>query len=80
MEQKEIIVSILKEKGFRITKQRLIIIDILAKNECSSCKEIYYLALKVDPTIGVATVYRMLNTLEEMEIINRKVVYKLNTL
>ncbi len=46
MEQKKVIVEELKERGFRITKQRLIIINILATHECSSCKEIHYLAAK----------------------------------
>ncbi len=77
METKETIVKELRRKGFRVTKQRLVIIDVLLENECSSCKEIYYKAIKQDPEIGVATVYRMLNTLEELGFINRKVVYKL---
>lgn len=78
MKQKEIVLEELKTKGFRITKQRKLIIDILEENECSSCKEIYYKALKSDPTIGMATVYRMLNTLEDLGVINRRVVYKIS--
>ena len=44
--QREIILTKLKEKGCRITKQRLRLIDIILQNECSSCKEIFYRALK----------------------------------
>ena len=43
--QREIILTKLKEKGCRITKQRLRLIDIILQNECSSCKEIFYRAL-----------------------------------
>lgn len=78
MEQKERIIEKLRERGMRITKQRSLIIDIIAENECCSCKEIYYKAVKRDSEIGMATVYRMLNVLEEIGIINRRVVYRLS--
>ena len=63
--QREIILTKLKEKGCRITKQRLRLIDIILQYECSSCKEIFYRALEEDDKLGVATVYRMVNLLEE---------------
>lgn len=75
---RDMIVKKLKEKGFRITKQRLTLIEIILKNECSSCKEIFYKAVKEDKKIGVATVYRMINTLEEIGAINRKNMYRLS--
>ena len=56
--QKEHIVETLREKGCRITKQRLMLIDIILEEECQSCKEIYYKAVKADAKIGTATVYR----------------------
>ena len=58
-EQKQIIIERLKEDGCRITKQRLMLLDIILEDECSSCKEIYYRASKKDPSIGTATVSRM---------------------
>ena len=61
LEQKQIIINRLKEDGCRITKQRLMLLDIILEDECSSCKEIYYRATKKDPTIGTATVYRIIN-------------------
>ena len=70
--QREIILTKLKEKGCRITKQRLRLIDIILQNECSSCKEIFYRALEEDDKLGVATVYRMVNLLEEIGAISRK--------
>lgn len=72
MLQKEIVVKLLKERGCRITKQRLILLDIILENECSSCKEIYYKAAERDKKIGFATVYRMVNTLEEIGAISQK--------
>ncbi len=74
--QKELIVQKLKDSGCRITKQRLMILDIILEEECSCCKEIYYRASRLDPNIGTATVYRMVNKLEEIGAINRKNMYK----
>jgi len=75
--QKDIILEKIKEKGFRLTSQREILINIILENECASCKEIYYKASKVDEQIGIATVYRMINILEEIGAINRKNLYKI---
>lgn len=75
--QKEIILQKLKEQGLRITRQRVMLLDIILKEECSCCKEIYYKASKMDPKIGSATVYRMINTLEEIGAISRKNMYKI---
>ena len=75
--QKDIIVQKLKERGCRITKQRLMLLDIILEENCSSCKEIFYKASKRDKNIGVATVYRMINTLEDVGAINRRNMYKI---
>lgn len=77
VESKEAIIDKLKSNGCRITKQRLVLIDIILENECQSCKEIYYKAAAVDGRIGVATVYRMINALEDIGAINRKLVLTL---
>lgn len=74
--QREIVIQRLKEQGCRITKQRLALIDIILENECSSCKEIYYKAVRMDEKIGIATVYRMINMLEEIGAISRRNMYK----
>ena len=74
--QRERIIQRLKEQGCRITKQRLMILDIILEEDCSCCKEIYYKALKKDAKIGTATVYRMVNTLEEIGAISRKNMYR----
>lgn len=75
--QKEIVIQKLKEKGYRITKQRLMLLDIILKEDCSCCKEIYYKAYAQDEKIGSATVYRMINTLEEIGAVSRKNMYKI---
>ncbi|MBB5265015.1 Fur family ferric uptake transcriptional regulator [Catenibacillus scindens] len=74
--QKEMIIEKLKEHGGRITKQRLMLLDIILENECSSCKEIFYKASKIDRKIGTATVYRMINALEDIGAISRKNMYR----
>ena len=74
--KKEQIIEKLKENGCRITKQRQMLIDIILENDCSSCKEIFYKASKTDSGIGVATVYRMVNALEDIGAISRKNMYK----
>ncbi|MCR4616966.1 MAG: transcriptional repressor [Lachnospiraceae bacterium] len=75
--QKDIIVQRLRDRGCRITKQRLMLLDVILEEECSSCKEIFYKASKIDKTIGSATVYRMINTLEDIGAISRKNMYRI---
>lgn len=70
--QRDMIVEKLKERGCRITKQRLTLLDIILENDCSSCKEIFYKASRVNSNIGSATVYRMVSVLEEIGAISRK--------
>lgn len=75
--QKEMVIQKLRERGCRITRQRLTLLDIILEEECSCCKEIYYKASRIDEEIGSATVYRMINTLEEIGAISRKNQYKI---
>lgn len=76
--QREQILNRLREQGCRITKQRLTLLDIILEEECSCCKEIYYKAVHEDPSIGIATVYRMVKTLEEIGAIDRKNLYRIS--
>ena len=76
--EKDIIIAKLRENGCRITKQRLILLDVILEEECSCCKEIYYKASQLDKRIGTATVYRMINMLEEIGAISRKNMYKID--
>jgi Fur family ferric uptake transcriptional regulator len=76
--QKDMVLRLLKERGCRITKQRQILLDVILQEDCTCCKEIYYKASKRDPKIGSATVYRMVNVLEEIGAINRGNMFKLS--
>lgn len=76
--KKGFIISELKKNGCRITSQRKLLIDVILQDECSCCKEIYYKAAKRDPSIGMATVYRMVKTLEEAGLIQRKNMYRID--
>ena len=68
-QEKEVIIQLLRKRGFRVTKQRELILDIVLEHECASCKEIYYQAIQYDSGIGMATVYRMVNTLTEIGVL-----------
>lgn len=76
--EKEAILLELRKSGCRITNQRKILIDAILENECASCKEIYYEAAKKDSGIGIATVYRMVKTLEDIGAIDRKNQYRVS--
>jgi Fur family ferric uptake transcriptional regulator len=78
LKKKELIIKELRAQGGRITSQRRLIIDVILENECSCCKEIYYQALKKDPSVGVATVYRMIKTLEEIGAIDRRNLFAIS--
>ena len=62
--------------GERITKQRKMILDIILEDRCSSCKEIYARVVKLDQSIGMATVYRLVKELENIGVLSREIVYK----
>ena len=77
IEMKHYILQQLRQRGCRITKQREILIDVILREECSNCKEIYYKAAKEEPAIGMATVYRMVNILEEIGALKCRNEYKI---
>lgn len=74
--EKEAIIQRLKDNGCRVTKQRMVILDVILENHCNSCKEVFYYVSKIDEKIGIATVYRMVNALEEIGVISRRIVYE----
>ena len=76
--QKEMVIRKLRERGCRITRQRLMLIDVILEEECSCCKEIFYRASEKNPGIGPATVYRLVNMLEEIGAISRKNMYRID--
>ena len=74
-QEKKQILELFRKKGMRITKQRELILDIVLENECRCCKEIYYRAAKKDKNIGIATVYRMINSLSELGLFRQNMPY-----
>lgn len=75
--QKETIIKQLRSMGCRITKQRKLLLDIILSGKYDCCKEIYFLAAKTDPNIGMATIYRMVNILEEIGALQGKQSYRI---
>lgn len=63
----------LKETGFKITPQRRAIVEILLKNNHThlSSEEIYDLVRVDCPEIGLATVYRTMQLLDEIGAISK---------
>ena len=70
--RKKEIIQRLRAMNYRITSQRMLLLDIILNGQYSSCKEIYCEVHKKDSNIGIATVYRMVNTLEEIGAISWK--------
>lgn len=76
--EKERVLELFRQKGMRVTKQRILLLDIILEQEYTSCKEVYFQARKKDKSIGIATVYRMLNTLTELGIFQVRTPYRLS--
>jgi len=64
---------VLKEKGYKLTPQRRGILEVIIQNQGKhlSTEEIYDIAKVQCPEIGLATVYRTLILLEELEVITK---------
>jgi Fur family transcriptional regulator, ferric uptake regulator len=63
------IVTRLRESGRRITRERELLLRIIGENAHLDAEAIYRLAQKERPQIGLATVYRTLNMLQELGIV-----------
>ena len=60
--QRSAIVDRLRREELQDYETRKIILDVTLQEECTCCKEIYFLASRKDPNIGMATVYRMIES------------------
>lgn len=74
---RDTVIALLRKEGFRVTKQRKILIDIILNEKCTCCKEIYCLASRQDRGIGIATIYRTINALENIGALKQKSPYQL---
>ena len=60
------------EKGLKMTGQRKVIAEVIAKaTDHPDVEEVYARASKLDKTIGIATVYRTVRLFEENGIIEK---------
>jgi len=64
------IVDRLREEGRRITRERRLLLGIIAENPHLDAAGIYRLARQRNPRIGLATVYRTLNLLTELDLVD----------
>ena len=73
MNTMELLKERLKETGFKVTPQRRAIVEILLKNKDKhlSSEEIYDLVRVDCPEIGLATVYRTMQLLDEVGAISK---------
>lgn len=64
---------LLKEKGLKMTRQRLVVLEVLTENpgQHLTAEEIYERIKAANPDIGLATVYRTVQLLAELELIDR---------
>ena len=71
MQQLEQIVSSLREEGFRITPQRIAIVDYLLKTEEHPNAELIHRVVKKRyPMVSLSTVYKTLDLLREKKLVN----------
>ena len=64
------ILSRLKDKGYRLTPQRMMILDAVeAADDHISAEEIYTHVCERYPNLNISTVYRTLELLKELELV-----------
>lgn len=78
LSDREMILQEFRRQGKRITGQRKVILDIVLRQKWESCKDVYFEAVKIDPTIGLATVYRMIDALEAVGVLQKRCSYSVN--
>ena len=71
MQQLEQIMSSLRDEGFRITPQRIAIVDYLIKTEDHPSAELIHKVVKKKyPMVSLSTVYKTLDLLKERKLVN----------
>lgn len=65
--------DLLREKGLKVTSQRLMVLNILSAHgdEHLTVEESYDLAKEESPEIGLATIYRTVQVLLELHVIEK---------
>ena len=69
----ELLKQRLKEKGLKVTHQRILVLSVLEQNSGRhmTAEDIYELVSQDYPDIGLATVYRTLQLLWDMQLVDR---------
>lgn len=70
---KERFKKLLRENKLKVTSQRIMILEVLEKrpDKHLTVEEIYELVKKENPDIGLATVYRTIQLLSDLELIDK---------
>lgn len=65
--------EMLKEKGLKVTNQRLLVLQVLAEHgdEHMTAEDIFELVKEDYPEIGLATIYRTVQLLLDMQLVDR---------
>lgn len=71
--KQELFKQMLKEKGLKVTAQRMLMLEIMAGHpgEHLTAEEIFDLARQSYPEIGLAMIYRALQVMVELHIIDK---------
>jgi len=68
----ETVASILNENGYKLTRQRLAVLDVIVNSqEHLTPAAVYERVIRTHPRIGLVTVYRTLEMLSELGLICR---------
>ena len=69
---KEKFKEMLREKGLKVTNQRILVLEVLAdhRDKHLTAEDIYELVREDYPEIGLATIYRTVQLLLEMQLVH----------
>ena len=79
---KEKFKEMLREKGLKVTNQRILVLEVLAdhRDKHLTAEDIYELVREDYPEIGLATIYRTVQLLLEMQVMDVHVMKSENSL
>lgn len=71
--KQEIFKNMLREKGLKVTNQRMLVLELMAERpgQHLTAEEIYDLARQECPEIGLATIYRTVQVLVDLSVIDK---------
>jgi len=73
VETNQHVMAKLNKAGFKLTNQRRAIVKVLLEKQKDhlSAEEVYHFARKITPEIGLATVYRTMDLLVDLQVVDR---------